>query len=95
MAGLEYRNVSDHVEDLHGGRTLAPGESVKLTKEELREDHNERLLAEGTLIPVSKGAAEHEAKLAAGRAERAEAKIEEELEAQRPDEGGEQEEGGS
>lgn len=52
MAGQEYRNVSDHVEDLASGRTLAPGESVGLSKADLDEAHNKELVERGVLIPT-------------------------------------------
>jgi hypothetical protein len=50
MAGSTYKSASNHVEDLSDGRTLAPGEVVSLTKEELSDPHNKRLIDEGVLI---------------------------------------------
>lgn len=51
----EYRNVSDHVEDLASGQTLGPGEAVDLDKDAMKEDHNKRLIEEGSLIPTGNG----------------------------------------
>jgi hypothetical protein len=49
---MEYRNVSDHVEDLATGQTLGPGEAADLARKDLDEDHNKRLVEEGLLIPT-------------------------------------------
>jgi hypothetical protein len=48
----EYKCISDHAEDLSGGQIVAPGESVKLTKEEVEDPHNARLIEESKLIPT-------------------------------------------
>lgn len=70
---MKYRNVSEHVEDLADGSTAGPGEEVNLTKDETREDHNERLITEGKLIPLDKAAQkEAEASSAEGREEKEE-----------------------
>lgn len=47
---MEYRNVGAHVEDLASGATVGVGETVDLTKEDLKESHNQRLVDEGVLI---------------------------------------------
>jgi hypothetical protein len=73
MAELEYRFVGNHAQDLADGRMLAPGESVVLSEEDVRDPHNEALLADEVLIPVDeKQAAEHEARLAERRVARRE-----------------------
>jgi hypothetical protein len=64
---LEYRNVGTHPEDLHDGRIVEVGGFVILTAEELREPHNQRLVAENVLIPTGGKQAEHEAQLATRR----------------------------
>lgn len=52
MTKEDYKVVSDHAEDLADGRVLAPGEVVKLSKEDLEDPHNQRLLEEGKLLDV-------------------------------------------
>jgi hypothetical protein len=52
MAGTEYRNVGDHVEDLASGQTIGPGETVTLSKADLDAPHNQRLLDDGKLMPT-------------------------------------------
>lgn len=47
-----YKSVSTHVEDLSDGRSVAPGDSVTLTAEELKDPHNARLVDEGVFIVV-------------------------------------------
>lgn len=69
MDTYEYKNVGAHAEDLEGGRVVGVGEMVELTKEQLRDPHNERLVAEGILIPTT-NEAEHEATLADRRTQR-------------------------
>lgn len=49
---MEYRNVGSHVEDLFGGATVGVGETVELNDEQAGHPHNERLLSEGTFIPI-------------------------------------------
>lgn len=49
---MEYRNVSDHVQDLASGQTVGPGEAVEIAKKDLEEDHNLRLVEEGLFIPT-------------------------------------------
>lgn len=75
---MKYRCVSDHIEDLADGRMVGPGEVVELEEDSLREDHNERLFAEGKLVAID-DTGEEEAKLAARRGRR---------DAQEPQEGG-------
>lgn len=50
MGKLKFRSVSTHVEDLADGSTVAPGEFVHLSEDDLKDPHNERLVAEGILI---------------------------------------------
>ena len=45
-----YRNTSTHVIDLEGGRTVGPGEAMELSKEDLKSEHNQAMVDEGTLI---------------------------------------------
>lgn len=47
-----YKSVSTHVEDLSDGRSVAPGDSITLTAEELKDPHNARLIDEGVFIVV-------------------------------------------
>lgn len=67
----EYKNVGSHVHDLADGRMLAPGETVMLDEDAVRDPHNEALLADGVLIGTEKEA-EHEADLAERRVSRRE-----------------------
>jgi hypothetical protein len=45
-----YKMVGAHAEDLADGRVLAVGEEVDLSKEEIKDPHNQRLVEEGKLI---------------------------------------------
>lgn len=75
MAELEYKWVGNHPQDLADGRMLAPGDTVKLSEEDVRLPHNESILADGLLIPTDeKSAAKHEAQLADRRVTRREEK---------------------
>lgn len=75
MAELEYKWVGTHPQDLADGRMLAPGETVVLSEEDVRDPHNESLLADGALIPTDeKNEAEHQARLAERRVTRREGK---------------------
>lgn len=75
----EYRNVSDHVQDLHDGRTVGPGDAVWLSDTDLHEDHNERLLAENIFITTGEDKRALDAtKKAAARGRRDIKKLEEE-----------------
>ena len=65
----EYKNVGRHPEDLSDGRVIGVGEIAPLTDEQLREPHNQRLVAEGILVATNPDA-EHEAKLAERRESR-------------------------
>lgn len=47
---LKFRCISNHVEDLADGSVVAPGEFVHLSEEDLKDPHNERLVAEGVLV---------------------------------------------
>lgn len=49
----DFLFVGTHVEDLASGRTLAPGEEVTLSGDELNDPHNKRLVDDGVLIPKS------------------------------------------
>lgn len=68
---MEYKWVGSHPQDLASGQMLAPGETAELSDEEVRDPHNETLIADGGLIPVD-DKAQHEAKLAQRRAARRE-----------------------
>jgi hypothetical protein len=48
----EYRWIGDHHQDFAGGVMVGPGDFVKLTDDEIKEDHNKRLLDEGALILI-------------------------------------------
>lgn len=50
---MEYRNVSDHPEELAGGRTLEPGEFVDLSDEEAKDPYNAALISDGTLVSTA------------------------------------------
>jgi len=50
MGQLKFRCVSSHIEDLADGSTVAPGEYVTLSDEDLKDPHNERLVADGILV---------------------------------------------
>jgi hypothetical protein len=65
----EYKNVGNHAHDLADGRMLAPGETVMLDDDAVRDPHNESLLADNVLIGTSEKA-EHEADLAERRVSR-------------------------
>ena len=46
----EFKNVGLHPEDLDDGRVVGVGETVNLTKEQLENPHNSRLVDEGILL---------------------------------------------
>lgn len=48
----EFKFVGDHVDDLADGRAAVPGETYKLTDDQLAEPHNQRLLDDGLLLEV-------------------------------------------
>lgn len=48
-----YRFVGDHADSLANGRPVAPGEYVKLSKEEINDHHNAQLIEDGKLIEVT------------------------------------------
>lgn len=52
----EFRFVGGHTADLASGRVVAPGETVKLTEDELKEPHNQRLVDEGLLLKAERPA---------------------------------------
>lgn len=39
--------------DLASGRPVVPGETFSLSKDDLKDGHNERLISEGKIIPLS------------------------------------------
>lgn len=47
---LPYRYVGEHADTLASGRPVGFGDLVKLTDAEVREPHNEMLIAEERLI---------------------------------------------
>jgi hypothetical protein len=53
---------ASHPEDLASGRVISPGESVKLTDDELKEPHNKRLIDEGVLLEKQQAKKEPEPK---------------------------------
>lgn len=57
----EHKLVGNHPEDLADGRVLGPGEVAELSKEDLKDPHNQRLIEEELLIPTE------EAKTTSGR----------------------------
>lgn len=65
----QYRFVGSHADMLASGRPVEPGEFVDLTDDEVRETHNEMLIADSNLIGVEKES-EHQATLAERRVER-------------------------
>lgn len=65
----QYRFVGSHADMLANGRPVEPGEFVDLTDDEVREDHNEMLIADGNLIGTDE-ASEHQANLADRRVDR-------------------------
>lgn len=50
---MEYKVLSDHAEDLADGRMVGPGETIKLSKEDIEDPHNKRLIDEGLLLEIS------------------------------------------
>lgn len=49
----KFTHVQRHADSLADGRPVAPDESVLLTADDLKQPHNQRLIAEGALLPVS------------------------------------------
>lgn len=45
--------LNEHAQDLADGRVVAPGERIKLSDDEVKDEHHARLFAEGKLISVS------------------------------------------
>lgn len=56
MADKTFKNVGQHPEDLADGVTVEPLDVFKLSANDLKEPHNQRLINEGTLaeVPASK-----------------------------------------
>lgn len=48
MSGFKSRSFTD----LASGRPVVPGEKFNLSAEEQKDDHNQRLIDSGTIIPV-------------------------------------------
>jgi hypothetical protein len=67
--GNQYRYIGSRAEMLANGRPVGPGETFELTDEEIREPHNEMLVADGKIIGVE-AEAEHQQTLAERRASR-------------------------
>lgn len=70
---MEYKWIGNHPQDLASGQMLAPGEVAELSEDDVRDTHNESLIAEGGLIPLDQEA-DHEATLAERRVARREKK---------------------
>ena len=62
----KFRYVGSRADQLANGRPIGPGDFVELTDEEIRDPHNETLVAEGKLIGVEDDA-EHQQTLAERR----------------------------
>lgn len=73
MSKEKFRFIGDHPEDLASGQVLAPGQHVTLSKDEVADDHNARLIADGKLIGVGEKSAKTAEKTAA-KVEREDAK---------------------
>lgn len=56
MAGLRFRSMSDHVEDIASGLTVEPGGFVELSENEANDPHNKRLIEEGFFVEVEAAA---------------------------------------
>ena len=54
----KFKCVSDHPEDLDGGRVLAPGEFVELDDEAVELPRMQQLLNEGRLLDVTEARSE-------------------------------------
>ena len=74
MSTAEFKNVSDHAQELTGGRQLEPGETIELDHDQIHDGHNEALLHDGLLLPINE-AAEKEAGLASKRVDAREKKL--------------------
>jgi hypothetical protein len=48
----KYRFVGGHVDDLHDGRPLVPGEFYELTEEEVADPHNAQRITDGLLMEI-------------------------------------------
>ena len=49
-----HKFVGTHLDDLHDGRILEPGKTVRLDQRAVEHPHNQRLIAEGKLIELPK-----------------------------------------
>lgn len=50
MSAFKY--VGQHLDDLHDGRGVEPGQTVELDQEAQESPHNMRLVADGLLLPL-------------------------------------------
>lgn len=73
MAHPKYRVVGSHAQTLADGSLHEPETEVQISDKEIKEPHNQMLLADGVLIPMGP-AGEEEAEKAEARAKRAAAK---------------------
>lgn len=49
---MRYRNLSDHLEDLTGGRAIDPGGFFDMDEEEQKDDYNKDKIKRGVFIEV-------------------------------------------
>lgn len=49
-----YLPAGNHLIDLADGRIVGPGDTVKLSADDLKEDHNKRYIDEGILLKLEK-----------------------------------------
>ena len=53
-AAKKYRFVGDHAEEVVPGQFSAPGDEVKLSAEQLKDDNVKRLLDEEKLLEIER-----------------------------------------
>ncbi len=51
-AGKSYRFIGDHAEEIVPGQFIAPGDEVKPSAEDSKDDNFKRLLDEGKLVEI-------------------------------------------
>jgi hypothetical protein len=56
--GEKYRFVGDHAEEVVPGQFSAPGDEIKLTADQLKDDNVKRLVDEGKLLKIETGGKE-------------------------------------
>jgi len=65
----EYKNVGAHAEELTGGRVVGLGEVVDLSAEDVKDEHNKRLIDEGILIETGTPSTGKDKKSTSGQGE--------------------------